>query len=126
MVDAKQRPVRYFLMAEALQNLTGSIKDTNSFSFFDHFNESLAIIHDDGVKLIDDGFQYSKAQRFIAIAIERMNKHFTRWMSVKMLPAALLAEAPLAVAAARAIMGSLLHIRLRYKTVLLKKSGKST
>jgi hypothetical protein len=73
-------------------------------SFFEEFIDSLKIITDEG-PLQNDEAQRTKAHRFVDIAMESLEKHFLRWYSVKLLPAGVMAEKPLARIISRVILG---------------------
>ena len=80
---------RYYLMMKDLHDIQTTI-DSNHEGFVD-FRESLH-----GMSQEDRLHQQHKAQQFITIAEQSVTKHFQRWCSVSLLPAALLSEKPLA------------------------------
>ena len=96
--QAHQMAVRYYLMESTLEEMSAQVNDVHSF--FDHFILSLQHCgeHYDAQK--------GKAAKFVDIALESLHKHFSRWVQPQLLPAALLAEKPLALVAARAITGT--------------------
>ena len=108
--QAHQMAVRYYIMQRglesALEDINLSLENTHNLGFFYHFIASLEIIGDNGNPLMDDKAQREKANKFVEMAMKSLHKHFIRWCSNKLLPAALMAERPLALAVARALTGA--------------------
>ena len=89
--------VRYYWMDRRLTKLKHSM-----FTYapdFDDFQKTLRL---DG---IDREMQKKKATAMMDGAIKQLHRHFIRWATQELIPAALLAEPPLAKAVARTILG---------------------
>ena len=95
--------IRFYLMERDLCSLKEDVNDYNGF--FHHFVRSLNLVDSCG-PLHNDAAQRVRAQKFVDTAIKSNEKHFRRWCSLKMIPAALLAEKPLAMIIARTITGT--------------------
>ena len=74
--------------------------------FFYPFLKSLEIVGDDGNALSNNTIQRGKAMAFVGKSMESLQKHFKRWMSPKLLPAALMADKAFALVVARLITGA--------------------
>ena len=82
------------------------IEDMNQHNgFFHHFNRSLTLVGEHG-PLHNDAAQKNKAMKFVDTAMISLHKHFQRWVSPSLLPAALLSEGSLAKAVARVILNT--------------------
>ena len=108
--QSHQMAVRYYIMyrglESALEDINKPLEETMGQGFFYHFIASLDIVGDNGNKLMDDKAHREKANKFVEMAMKSLQKHFIRWCSNKLLPAALMAETPLAMAVARVITGA--------------------
>lgn len=89
--------VRYFLMQEQLIGYKTSIL-TNHASY-SPFRRSLQ-----NLEPAVAARQRSKVDTFLSVAIDACHKHFKRWMSKELLPAALLSEDVLAAVVARKML----------------------
>jgi len=82
---------RYFLMNEDLRHILSKNKMAE-------YNEAIQGVDDDGKHL-------DKLKLFITASAESLHKHFAKWLSTKLLPAALLSEPPTAKVIAAVILG---------------------
>ena len=106
--QVQEMAVRYFVMYRELRERKLEVGETlaqHRNGFFYHFIASLNIMTDKG-PLLNDTAQRTKAAKFCDMAIESLQKHFIRWCSKKLLPAALMAERPLAIVVARVLTGA--------------------
>ena len=92
---------RYVLMRRDLEKLRRTLATTHVD--FEDFWHTIATMDKNGRLL--QGILKRKSDLFISVAIESLDKHFSRWANPSLLPAALLAEGPLAKVTARAILG---------------------
>jgi hypothetical protein len=88
---------RYFLLQSDLKTMKATI--ATDHPSFQPFQESLPLLS----PLIALQ-QASKVDSFISLALDACHKHFKRWMSKDLLPAAMLSEQPLAAIVARIIL----------------------
>ena len=88
---------RYFLLQDQLSTMKSTI--LSDHPAFHHFRSSLQLLSPDSVTT-----QVNKVNTFMTVATESCHKHFKRWMSKDLLPAALLSEKPLAKIVARAML----------------------
>jgi hypothetical protein len=88
---------RYFLMLDDLTQMKPTI--ATNHPTYQPFQDSLLLLSED-----EREQQVSKVDTFIGKAIESLSKHFKRWMTAELLPAALLSEAPLASIVAAAML----------------------
>lgn len=91
-----QMLVRYYLMDRKLKVLNCNIAHN---PFFESFRATLTIPG------VDREVQKAKAKGLVTEAMDSLEKHFLRWATQELLPAALMAEAPYARAVARLILG---------------------
>ena len=93
---------RFFLMRRDLELLRRKmLKD--HFDFED-FRDVLDSLDETKNKTLKETLK-KKAELFISVAIESLDKHFSRWANRQLLPASLLAEGPLAAVTARVMLG---------------------
>jgi hypothetical protein len=109
--QSHQMVVRYYLMERELESLmedVDHITDPNLlFNCFGAFHASLSITDSNGNKLVDNVEHKAKCRGFVQESIVMLHKHFSRWLSPKLLPAALMAEKPLADVVATVVAGNI-------------------
>ena len=104
-----QMPLQCYFMCHELMALKLDVSETNEDKcndFFYPFLKSLEIQTDNGTPLSDNAIQRGKALAFVDQALDSLQKHFKRWVTPKMLPAALMADKPFALVVARLITGA--------------------
>ena len=101
--QAHQMLIRYYIMRRDLKSMKTDMKVHNGF--FHPFIRALDNIGDHG-PLSDEDAQKTKALKWVDIALESLDKHFGRWASPELLPAALMAKPALAQVVARFILGN--------------------
>ena len=105
-IDMSNRPgfqshqmlARYFLMQQDLRSIQSTI--LTSHPSFKEFRDSIATFNMPELKAV----QERKVALFLDLAIDSLDKHFTRWANEKLVPAALLSQYPLAQAVARRML----------------------
>ena len=102
--QSHQMAIRYYLMHRDLMSLKNDVTYNNGF--FHHFFRSLSLVGESGTPLYTDESQRLKAQEFVDTSITSLDKHFKRWITPELLPAALMAPAPIAACVARVITGA--------------------
>ena len=95
--QSHQMAVGFYFMHRQLLQVQINIEDP--YSFFGDYVHSLQ-------ECDDEEKQRFKSAKFVDVAMDLLEKHFSRWLTPKLLPAALLAEKPLADVVARVITGA--------------------
>lgn len=96
--QSHQMLIRYYLMNRKMQVMEKGIVEQHHPKF-DAFRATLSITG------VDREVQVTKANGFISEAVASLEKHFLRWGTQELLPAALLSEGPYARVVARIILG---------------------
>lgn len=100
--QSHQMTLRHYIMERNLLRLKTDVNDYNGF--FHHFARSPSNVNDTG-PLHTVASKKNKAQLFVDIATSSLHKHFSRWTSQDLIPAAMMSEAPIAAVLSRVIRG---------------------
>ena len=106
-----QMVCRYYLMHCDLCSMKSRMQKAGNYKAFEDFNKTLSYLK-------NPKEQTDMATRFIDIAMTSLKKHFDRWTTAALLPAALLMEVTLARVIGRVLTGSAVVAGERFRSTV--------